>query len=594
MKMFRWMPFPSRFGPASLSLLICSWLLSAHALAQTGTVSGRIVEGTSGQPVTGASVQIGTIVFGGFAPEQAALTDGDGRYSFEVSANSTKALFVQAQPPLLPSYWPGIPCGANPPCSFPGLGNISVQAGQTFVADLTLNPPGALSGSVIRDDNATPIANALIMARWRATPDLPGSVSFQTRTDALGDYVIDGLPPGQYRVWADGEDAYISELYDDIPCEFSCQVIVEGELPVAVTAEGERVGVDFRLAEGGVITGQVSDNSAPGEPVIAGVRLRRSTADGWVTEGGVQLSAESEFTFAGLRPGTYVLGSYSGCGSGGNNCRAYANEVYNDRDCLADECTEAELIAGDPIVLVAGGMETIQMGLDPAASISGCVTDALSHEPLPGIDMIAYFRPNLPITGIRTIGSAVTGADGCYKIDYLPTNPDVSLRSFNSAGYVDQVYDGLPCLGGNCQPLAGNRLNISHDQDLFGYDMALEAGASISGTILQFPDGPPLEEVAITIYDANGNEIRNFDSERLRSRENGHFQTFGLADGVYYLLARFGDVFRVYGVPKQPGAPGPGATPLEGTPVTIANGQSVVDLNFVLFSDDILIDGFEP
>lgn len=567
----------------SLFALLCggfALLMASQSHAQTGFVTGQITDARTGAPVAGATVQIGSIFLGGFSSQQSMLTAADGRYEFEVSVSASRVVLVSAAAPLLPTYWPSMPCLAQLPCGFVAGQFISVQSGETFVADVALSPPGSMSGRVLADDTGLPLAGINVFASWRS---IEGSLLVDVLTDAQGDFQVDGLPPGEYRVWVEGGADFVAEVYDNIPCNASCFGFYPEETPVAVVAEHVRAQVDFSLATASVIAGSVSDNVNPANPVSVGVQIQRLTADGLVSAGSTITSQSPEFAFTGLRAGNYVLNTYPG-----DPMLNYANEVYNDRDCLSDRCTEVEIAAGDRIILDAGETADVGIGLDPAASVSGCISDAATAAPLANVDVVAYEEsPGLLL--LRTLNMATTGADGCYRIDYLRSVSDLRLRSVNQAGFVDEVYQDVACLGGTCDPLAGISFPLSHDQDLASFDMALVEGVSLGGVVVPQFAGAVLENITVFVHNAQGSPVRNFDSS-LRARSDGRFQSYALVDGVYYLSARYENTSFLYGGEVIAGM----AIPvLDGTPITIENGQSVDDVVFPLRGAQILANGFE-
>lgn len=572
-----------RYTLQAVLVMVLACLMCMPAQAQTGFVGGVITDSRTGAPVQGALVQIGTSILGGFDSEQEATTGSDGRYRFEVSASASRVVFVVPPSPLLPTYWPTYPCPPNPPCGLIPAGHfISVPSGQTFVADVVVSPPGAVAGRVLRDDNAQPVEALTVVASWQRTPETPGFLQMQASTDTQGDYQFTGLPPGNYRVWVEGGSDLVSEVFDDIVCDGPCTATNEGITPVTVSAEQLTMGVDFGLAQAAVLSGSLTDLAHPGTSPNIGLDLRRLTDTGPVVAGSL-VSEDSTFTFSGLAAGTYVLGTYD-CGG---PCPTYVNEIYDDRPCAADQCSEAELLAGDQLVLAAGETANISIALEPAASISGCITDAATGVGLPDVEAIVF--EDALFIGPRAIARATTGADGCYRVEYLSAQSDLRLMSLNGAGLVDEVYQDIPCLGSACDALAGVEFALGYDQDLSGFDMALAAGASLGGQVLLPPTDPAPEEVELFLYDSMGRPARVFDMG-IPVNAAAQFQSYALADGVYYLGARYRGVSFLYGGEVTPGM---GINPLEGTPITIANGQSVEGLVFSLISPLIFADDFE-
>lgn len=210
-----------------LRWLILSIVLVAAAnpgltLAQ-GTVQGIVTDSRNGQPVSGALLRLGYSALGSWSPTSgisAAVSGADGRYAFSMVPVGSYLMKIEPAPPLLPEFWPDIPCYPGPQCSVGLYAGVVVANGATFVADVSLGTAGRISGEVRALAGSTPVPLAEVTA-YR--PSGSGYVLVQGTTGIDGRYQFDGVPPGPYRVYVDGGPNYIREIYDDIPCSFNCQ-----------------------------------------------------------------------------------------------------------------------------------------------------------------------------------------------------------------------------------------------------------------------------------------------------------------------------------------------------------------------------------
>lgn len=560
-----------------VSIFAFTSTFASSALA-LGTVAGQFTDARSGAPVPGVLVELGTVIFGGFVPTgQQVSSDAQGRYSMNILAGQTYVLRVTPAAPLLSGYWPETLCPTGTICSFPGFGNVSVQEGGFFTADMRLTTPGSLAGRVTRDFDGAPIPGLTI--HLRRTEQM-GLLAVQVPTDALGSYLVDGLPPGTYRVYTEDNPSYQSEIYDNIPCPSNCASGTPGETLVPVVADEIANRIDIALARAGEITGRIRDAGSSVLQVGTGLRLERLVNGSWVIQDALAVSAGSgSYTFTSLPPGSYTLSTYN------SGSLAHNNVVYAGIDCAADDCTATERAAGTLISLLPGRSTTLNLiELQPAASIRACVRDAQTSMPLPGVHIVAYSPTPAPIVGYVDYNSATSAADGCALIDFLRAAPDgLRLRTANGSGYLDGVYGGPACLGNQCELGGGALVPLAHDQNLQGIDFALTRGASIAGTLLARTGGPGVRNAWIELVDtASGFSVRYEDLERLRTPATGRFRSFALPDGSYTLKARVSNetnLTRTY--------------TYSGGPVTISQGISVEDIVFVLEGETVHYSGFE-
>src|SRR5689334_11654468 len=124
-------------------------------------------------------------------------------------------------------------------------------------AQAGLAQTGSISGTVTEHVSNAPLANITVRARgldnyWSSTA-----------TAANGQYTITGLPAGDY--WVETQDdtgTHVGQIYDGMPwiswC-LGCSAWGGGGDRVAVTAGQTKAGIDFVLAVGGHVSGQLKD-----------------------------------------------------------------------------------------------------------------------------------------------------------------------------------------------------------------------------------------------------------------------------------------------------------------------------------------------
>jgi hypothetical protein len=155
------MPSP----PASRWAIVAALLLSAPALAQTGTVSGVIVDSQTGETLIGVNIVVGgTEPVGAGAMRLGATTDLDGRYQLRLDAGTYALVY---------SY-----VGYDTRT----VENVRVAAGQTITLDLALSPAALGLGEVVVQAEAVVNAEAgLLRVQARAPAIMDGISSQQIR-----------------------------------------------------------------------------------------------------------------------------------------------------------------------------------------------------------------------------------------------------------------------------------------------------------------------------------------------------------------------------------------------------------------------------
>lgn len=575
---------------ARLCLLLC--LLIPTYLQAAGRIEGVVTDVRSGQPVAGTLVELrGVALFGIFLPVDgvdAVLTDAQGRFQMEAIPNGgSYALRATPPAPLLPVIWPSHICVAGPDCR-PGWasGNISIADGSDLDVDFTVTTPGSVSGRVVRADNQQPVEGQQVTAFWYSGGTRP-SVNAQTNSQGL--YRIDGVPPGTYRV-VSATGTYQQAVFAD---------------PVEVDADWIRSGVDFQLvlAPSGQISGSVREIGMENVPLGVSVRAMRFNGIGWSFQRSAQIPpGASEFTISGLPAGTYALATSGSSTSPEFGHRMYAHELYDNVQCYQDSCDDSQMSEGQPIELAEHqAIAGYHFVLNPAASVSGCITSRQTGLPLVGIRVVVHHR-DPAFSFITQVAFSETGPDGCYKIDYLRSftyhtgfESLARVKTFNSRGFRDQIYPDFECLPGACNLLGGLAVHIPRDADIEGVNFSLDAGPSLSGRVLSAIGGVGLQGLEIGLWNQSGMQVAGGGLEKILTNSEGQFETPALAPGTYFLTAyvHSGQYQgrHLYGVPTRPGEPTPPVT--SGIPLVITSDSAPPSFDFVLDPEAVFRDGFE-
>ncbi|MBV9495001.1 MAG: carboxypeptidase regulatory-like domain-containing protein, partial [Acidobacteria bacterium] len=147
-------------------------VVNAQLAPVAGSVSGRVLDATTNQPLAGATV---TLVSG--STTRTTTTNSAGQYVFaNVDANVPSTLRATRA-----DYFDGAPV------------SFTLTPGGSLNQDLTLQPrPGSIGGHVTATDGGALAGVSITLSNASGTP------IGTTTTDASGNYAFDSLPPGQY------------------------------------------------------------------------------------------------------------------------------------------------------------------------------------------------------------------------------------------------------------------------------------------------------------------------------------------------------------------------------------------------------------
>ena len=348
--------------------------------------------------------------------------------------------------------------------------------------------------------------------RWPASPchvyNASGSCAGQrVTTNASGVYTTTGLATGTYYVRTSNSLGYVDELYDNLPCPGGTCAVTTGT-GVSVTAGATTSGIDFGLAVGGTITGTVTD-AGTGAP-LADVSVYVYNASGSFV-GSATTNASGVYTKTGLPTGTYYVRT--------SNSLGYVDELYNDLPCPGGTCT---VTTGTGVSVTAGATTSgINFGLAVGGTITGTVTDAGTGAPLAGV-LVCVYNASGSLRGQRRRRTrrGSTRRPACRPARYY-------VRTSNSLGYIDELYNNLPCPGGSCTVTTGTGVSVTAGATTSGIDFGLAVGGTITGTVTDAGTGAPLASVSR----ARLQRERQLARARVTTNASGVYTTDGPADG---------------------------------------------------------------
>lgn len=158
-----------------------------------GRITGRVLT-VSGEPLAGATV-VANVIADPYrpAPQYTAITGSDGRYLLKGILRA-RVLLLADRPGYTYQKVEG---------DFLRTGTVIDLTGAKVVSgvDLVVYRTGFITGRVTRPDG-TPVANARMMSQFRSSNGRLMGTTPPVMTDANGNYVIERVPPGTFRVSA--------------------------------------------------------------------------------------------------------------------------------------------------------------------------------------------------------------------------------------------------------------------------------------------------------------------------------------------------------------------------------------------------------
>jgi len=282
-----------------------------------GSISGRVIDSVTGQPISGAKVYACDYYTGlGYS---GPLTNEQGYYIINDLPDGEYRVQAEASGHAREWYQDTYDLGEAT--------IVSVAApNDTSGIDFDLEPEGSISGQAIDGATGLPISGAYVNVYDYSVGYLLRSQ--QTRSD--GTYTVEGLPTGVYRVEIFNAPGYINEYYQNT-------YLYSEATPVPVTAPGDTPSINFSLELGGSISGYVYE--ADGTTPIPGIVLHAISCNTALAS--TSTGSDGHYVLGSLPSGSYsVLACASLTGMG------YLDQLY-DGMSPGDEATLVSVIPPD-------------------------------------------------------------------------------------------------------------------------------------------------------------------------------------------------------------------------------------------------------
>jgi 5-hydroxyisourate hydrolase-like protein (transthyretin family) len=446
------------------------------ALAAGGQITGTATDSSTHAGVANVEVDLydstGTLV---------SFTDtaADGTYTLPgIAAGSYRVGFIPAD-----TYSPQFYNGKS---SLATADTVSVTTGSTTSGiDAPLTKGGEIAGTVTNASGHAPMAGVEVDVY-----DSAQNFVTTTNTGSDGTYDVSGLASGAYEVGFVPSGNFIPQFYNG-----------QGSLatadPVSVTTGAKTSGIDAALSAGGKITGTVSDASS--HDGVGDVEVDLYDSSGTFLDS-TQTASDGTYTFSGLKTGSFKVGFSPSAGG-------YAPQFYNGK---------ASLSAASTVSVTAGSTTSaINAALTVGGEITGTVTDAVTHAPLPNVEVDIYDSTDTFVTSVDT------ASDGTYGVSGLPAGT-YEAGFAPSGDFAAQFYKSKASLAG------ATPITVTAGATTSSIDAALAAGGQISGTVTDAVTHAPLQAVEVDLYDSAKNLLTSTTTAL-----NGTYTFEGLAPGTY-------------------------------------------------------------
>jgi protocatechuate 3,4-dioxygenase beta subunit len=478
----------------SIVLAFITLLFQAPQDQMPASIGGVVLRAGTQTPVAGAQVMLGN--------GQPQLTDDNGRFLFR---NLTPGRYRVSA-----GHKAYMPAKLLQPASALAAG-ILVSPGETINnLVLTMVPKSAVSGRV-RDRDGKAISNALVQALRYTYQDgrrilISGN---RVRTDAQGEYRMEGLAPGPYVIGAtpperppEGVNATETLLPVYYPGTTDVSLASAIDVPPGIDYNG----IDLLLSETFAVrvSGRVL-NGVTGEPMSAGtlalVPRRGTAATGSLLH--ASIASGGAFEFRHMAPGSYELVGVSSNGF--------------------------ERLAGSTPVDISGrDVEGLTLLLLPQLSIKGKVRiENFSSDNFRLNNIRVELRREPYVPELLALLPSIS-PDGTFSVSGLtPGDYQLKLNATPLKGYVKSAsFGGSNALNPPFRIDATGELEIVLSLNTGGVDANIVDDAQkpfVDATVVLVPDAPFRQR--LDLYEVSGSDA------------SGHAHFEGVAPGDYRLFA---------------------------------------------------------
>jgi hypothetical protein len=499
---------------------------SAVAAPEYGSISGRVTNAVTGEPLKKARVTLrrsGSTGTTAVPATDSVVTDASGAFEFR-NVYPGDCTLLAARPGF----------AGRVRASSSGMGSmvrLALASGQK-VTDLKLriDPEGVISGKVV-DENGDPARNVMVSA---LRPSYAQGVRRLTSegitvgsTNDLGEYRIFGLTPGRYYVQARssasslygaGLPATADRIYPAVYYPGSLDLETAARVEVRAGAEAGNTNFTLRPAQAAKVRGRVVDGASGQPPGRAIVSISPAGSGMSGVGGAAAANAKGEFEIGGLLPGPYT---------------AFASAAAGNR----------MLSARETIAVGATGLSGLLLRLAAGASLAGTVRpdDATQAAGLDLTKLRVYLRsPEAAVTiGGPVFAGSVAGAGPVPgAVDDQGNFTLENVSAFRMMASIGGLPDGYYLKSASFE----NQETVDTGFEATGtgrYRLDLVAGgdgAQLDGVVLDIKDQPVgVAMVVLVPADPDRRPARLY--KNTDTDQNGQFTLKSIPPGKYLLYA---------------------------------------------------------
>jgi uncharacterized protein (DUF2141 family) len=483
-------------------------------------IRGFVLEPETNQPVAGAEIALSVqesgpvLINGGWKLDDPAKATSDATGAFAISLQQPGSYRVQAKKS---GYGPLV--GGSRDYADAKLTKEAPAA----EVRLFLGRFGAMSGSVIDDETGKPIPDLQIRASHARTQGMrffPGD-AVAGKTGADGQFVIAGLPPGDYAVEIFPQTGVDKRVLTEFTEKDAEKTDLDYEHTYWPGGHGPEAALPMTVAAGG--TAYVGTLHAKKVPYYrVHVRIPVSNCE----PGETMRVAEVIVTPGGGSLFTPPL-AQTPCGKD-VLITGYPRGAFRLLLNIDGRARENRGTASIPFV-IADESIAITAPILPGVTVDGVVIAADGAKAPDFAKLTVYLRAG-DGGGSPDDGMPTPDGDGKFRISYArPLSQTVMLQGLDKTHYLKEIrYNGV-ALSGDIIPL--DEPAVTHALTLVVDDKV----ATISGSVSS-GDGPVSNPIVIAMkWPWNGSALPVL--ARAQGDANGMFQMTGLAPGEYRVIA---------------------------------------------------------